>query len=129
MLVPDYQSLMAPALAALVDGDDHSLAELRTIVASRLALTEEDLREKIPSGTPLSANRLHWAVTYMYLADLLSRPERGVVSITDRGRKVATAHPVRIDLQVLSEFPEFIEFKGRSRPPKQAGDAGHAEDG
>lgn len=51
MPVPDYQSLMAPTLAALVDGDDHPLAELRIIVASRLALSEEDLREKIPSGT------------------------------------------------------------------------------
>jgi restriction system protein len=68
MPVPDYQPLMAPVLTALVDGDDHPLAELRAIAASRLALTEEDLREKIPSGTPLFANRLHWAVTYMYQA-------------------------------------------------------------
>jgi restriction system protein len=87
------------------------------------------LREKIPSGTPLFANRLHWAVTYMYQAGLLSRPKRGVVRITDRGRKAAAVHPARIDLQVLSEFPEFIEFKSLSRPPKQASDADHAEDG
>jgi restriction system protein len=86
MPVPDYQSLMAPALATLADGDDHSLAELRTIIASRLALTEEDLRKKIPSGTPLFANRPHWAVTYLYQAGLLSRPKRGVVRITDRAR-------------------------------------------
>ena len=74
MPVPDYQPLMAPALVALVDGDDHPLAELRAIVAGRLTLTEDDLREKIPSGTHLFANRLHWAVTYMYQAGLLSRP-------------------------------------------------------
>lgn len=74
MPVPDYQSLMAPTLAALADGGDHSLAELRTIIASRLGLTQEDLREKIPSGTPLFANRTHWAVTYMYQAGLLSAP-------------------------------------------------------
>ena len=124
MSVPDYQSLMAPALSVLADGGDHSLAELRAVVAERLGLTEEDLRAKIPSGTPLFANRLHWAVTYMYQAGLLSRPKRGVVRITGRGRKVAAAHPDRVDVRVLSEFPEFIDFKSRSHGPRQAGRAG-----
>jgi restriction system protein len=127
--IPDYQSLMAPALSVLADGSEHSLAELRTVVAGRLALTEDDLREKIPSGTPLFANRLHWAVTYMYQAGLLSRPKRGVVRITDRGRKVAAAHPDRVDVRMLSEFPEFIDFKSRSHPPRLADDADHADDG
>ncbi len=54
---------MAPALRILADGGEHSLADLRATVARQLALTEDDLRAKIPSGTPLFANRLHWAVT------------------------------------------------------------------
>jgi restriction system protein len=120
---------MAPTLNVLTDGDEHSLAELRRVVADRLALTEEDLRAKIPSGTPLLANRLHWAVTYMYQAGLLSRPRRGVVRITDRGRKVAVAHPDRIDIRVLSEFPEFIDFKSRTRPPKQTGEPDRSDEG
>jgi len=127
--VPDYQSLMAPALSVLADGGDHSLAELRAVVADRLALSEDDLRATIASGTPLLANRLHWAVTYMYQAGLLSRPKRGVVRITDRGRKVAVAHPDRVDVRVLSEFPEFIDFKSRSHQPKHAGEPEVAEGG
>jgi restriction system protein len=121
MPVPDYQSLMAPVLSALSDGGDHSLAELRAVLAEQLGLTEEDLQAKIPSGTPLLANRLHWAVTYMHQAGLLSRPKRGVVRITGRGRKVAATHPERVDVGVLSEFPEFIEFKSRSHAPRQTG--------
>jgi len=127
MPVPDYQSLMAPVLSALADGGDHSLAKLRTVLAERLGLTEEDLQAKIPSGTPLFANRLHWAVTYMYQAGLLSRPKRGVVRITGRGRKVAAAHPDRVDVGVLSEFPEFIEFKSRSHAPRQSSQTGQPE--
>ena len=127
MPVPDYQSLMAPVLSALADGGDHSLAELRTVLAERLALAEEDLQAKIPSGTPLFANRLHWAVTYMYQAGLLSRPKRGVVRITGRGRKVAAEHPDRVDVGVLSEFPEFIEFKSRSHAPRQSSQTGQPE--
>ena len=121
MPVPDYQSLMAPVLGARADGGDHSLGELRAVLSERLGLTEEDLQAKIASGTPLFANRLHWAVTYMYQAGLLSRPKRGVVRITGRGRKVAATHPDRVDVGVLSEFPEFIEFKSRSHAPRQTG--------
>jgi restriction system protein len=120
---------MAPTLSALADGGEHPLAELRAVVANRLALTDDDLRAKIPSGTPLFANRLHWAVTYMYQAGLLSRPKRGVVCITDRGRKVAAAHPDRVDLRVLSEFSEFLDFKSRSRQPRQVGEPDLADDG
>jgi restriction system protein len=127
--VPDYQSLMAPTLSVLADGGEYSLAGLREAVAASLVLTEEDLRAKIPSGTPLFANRLHWAVTYMYQAGLLSRPKRGVVRITDRGRSVAAANPDRIDLRVLSEFAEFIDFKGRSHPPRQTGEPDRHDEG
>jgi restriction endonuclease Mrr len=79
---------MAPVLGALADGGDHSLAELRTVLAERLGLTEEDLQAKIPSGTPLFANRLHWAVTYMHqvrtcikLACSAARSEEWYVSL------------------------------------------------
>lgn len=123
MPVPDYQSLMAPALHALGDGGDHSLAELRVVVGKQLALTEDDLSARIPSGTSLLASRLHWAVTYLYQAGLVSRPKRGVVRITDRGRKVAVDHPDRVDNRVLADFPEFIEFTSRSRTPKQSGES------
>jgi restriction system protein len=111
---------MAPTLGVLADGGDHSLAELRTVIAQQLHLTEDDLRARIPSGTPLLASRLHWAVTYMYQAGLLSRPKRGVVRITDRGQKVAAEHPDRVDLRVLYEFPEFTDFQNRPRQARQA---------
>ncbi len=75
------------------------------------------------------ANRLHWAVTYMYQAGLLSRPKRGVLRITGRGRKVAANHPQRVDVRVLSEFPEFIDFKSRSHQPKPTGESDLADEG
>ena len=119
MPVPDYQSLMAPTLRVLTDGRDHSIAELRMIVADNLGLTEDDLQAKIASGTPVFADRLRWAVTYMYQAGLLTRTKRGVFRITDRGHETARTHPDRIDMRTLSEFPEFIDFTSRSRQPRQ----------
>jgi restriction system protein len=127
MPVPDYQSLMSPTLSVLADGRDHPLAELRTIVAGRLGLTEDDLRVKIPSGTPVFADRLRWAVTYMYQAGLLTRTKRGVFRITDRGQEMIVTHPHRIDMRMLSEYPEFVDFMSRSRQPKQPGQPQLAE--
>jgi restriction system protein len=110
---------MAPVLHALADQQAHSMSELRRVIASQINLTEDDLRAKIPSGAPLFANRLHWAITYMYQAGLLSRPKRGVVQITDRGQKILAKHPDRVDLGVLAQFEEFIDFQNRSRRPSR----------
>ena len=84
MPVPDYQSLMAPFLSALADGGDHSLAELRTVLAERLGLTEEDLQAKIPSGTPVKVRILGGLQEYGQLdlgdGDLASwRSSRGSI--------------------------------------------------
>jgi restriction endonuclease Mrr len=49
---------MAPVLHALADDHEHSMAQLRTLIADKVGLTEEDLEAKIPSGTPLFASRV-----------------------------------------------------------------------
>jgi restriction system protein len=118
--IPDYQSLMAPALDALADNHEHSMSELRASLADKIGLTEEDLRVKIPSGAPLFASRLHWAVTYMYQSGLVRRPRRGVVEITPRGLDVLNKHPNRVDLSVLGQFAEFNDFRNRTRRAEQA---------
>ena len=59
----------------------------------------------------------------MYQSGLVRRPRRGVVQITPRGQEVLAKHPDRVDIGVLVQFEEFIEFRGRSR---QAGPAGAA---
>ena len=115
MNVPDYQTLMAPALAALNDGSERPVSQLLQVLADQLGLTEDDLKATIPSGAPLFGSRLNWAISYMYQAGLIRRPRRGVVQITDRGRDILTKHPARIDVSVLSQFKEFVEFRSRTR--------------
>lgn len=48
--VPDYQSLMAPALHALADGQEHPMPELRTVIVDQVALTLGDLAATRRSG-------------------------------------------------------------------------------
>jgi restriction system protein len=110
---------MAPVLEALTDNHEHSMSQLRTVIADKIGLTEEDLRAKIPSGAPLFASRVHWAVTYMYQSGLVRRPRRGIVEITPRGMEVLTKHPSRVDLSVLGQFAEFNDFRNRTRKAEQ----------
>lgn len=39
-------------------------------------------------------------------------------AITDRGHEVLAANPERVDLGVLSQFPEFAQFRKASGPRK-----------
>ncbi len=120
MPVPDYQSLMAPALSALQDGEPRTAAQVRQHVVDCVGLTADDLAERIASGARVFDNRVHWALTYMAQAGLVRRPRRGVVQITDRGRDVLREHPDRVDNDVLTEFEDFRDFKTRARSAQAA---------
>jgi len=115
MAVPDYQTLMAPTLDALADGEPRTTISVRDIVAERLPISDDDRRQTIKSGAPVFDSRVHWALTYLSQADLVRRPKRGIVQITGRGRDVLRDHPNRIDNHVLNQFDEFREFKSRAR--------------
>jgi restriction system protein len=70
----------------------------------------------LPSGKQTVINsRIHWAKTYMAQAKLLEITRRAHFRITERGRQVLQQNPSRIDNQLLDQFPEFQEFKLRSR--------------
>lgn len=55
----------------------------------------------------------------------------GHVQITDRGKEVLAAKPDRVDIQLLSRFEEYREFRMRTRAGsgEQAADAVDSQDG
>jgi restriction system protein len=62
MAVPDFQSFFKPLLDIASDGKEHSLREAREIIAREFRLSEEDLQDKLPSGTQTRFdNRVAWA--------------------------------------------------------------------
>ena len=115
MTVPDYQTLMLPTLVAAADGAEHPIRELIEDVAAAVKLSPSDRGELLPSGqTPIYVNRIHWAVTYLVKAGLLVRPRRGVVQVTDEGKRVLSEAPRRIDNHFLEQYPSFRDFRARS---------------
>lgn len=117
MAVPDFQAFFKPLLDIASDGNEHSIKEARERIAKDFNLSEEDLNEKLPSGTQTKFdNRVAWAKSYFVQSKVLESPRRAHFKITDRGKKLHAQGHSRIDIKVLSQYPEFIEFHN---PPKQ----------
>ncbi len=113
MAVPDFQSLMLPLLQmAAADQKEHSLQEARDWLAEKLHVTEEERALLLPSGRQaVFNNRVAWAKVYLQRAGLLASPKRGHFQIAPRGLEVLATKPQRVDIKLLDQFPEFVEFR------------------
>lgn len=112
MAIPDYQTVMLPLLKQLADKRTYLLKDLTDLLAKEFRLTEEDLKELLPSGQAfLFANRVGWARTYLKKAGLVDAPKRGAIAITNRGLEVLKSKPRKIDNNLLKQFPEFVQFQ------------------
>jgi restriction system protein len=125
MAVPDYQSVMLPLLQfAAQKGTEISTSEAVEALAKELGLTEDDLKEMLPSGIQSTfINRVGWASTYMKKAGLLEATRRGFYQITDRGRDLLKKQPKTINVKLLKQYPAFLEFqqlKGKRSGDKTA---------
>ena len=117
MGVPDFQSLMLPLLKIAPDGKEHRTADVAEELAQKLALSEEDRNELLPSGIQTKfENRVYWARSYLGKARILESTGRGRFRITERGQEVLKEGRQFINIRSLMEFPEFSEFRKISRP-------------
>jgi restriction system protein len=117
MGIPDYQSVMLPLLNLTADGREHRFRDAINQLADTFKLTDDDRKETLPSGGLLFDNRVGWARTYLKKAGLLSYPKRLFIQITERGKKALSEKPRNIDVKLLQQFPEFMDFIA----PKKAG--------
>ena len=113
MAVPDYQSVMLPLLRfAGEKNDETSTGEAVEVLAKEFGLTDEDLKEMLPSGIQSTfVNRVGWASTYMKKAGLLEATRRGYYRITPRGQELLKKQPKAINVKLLKQYPEFLEFQ------------------
>jgi restriction system protein len=116
MPVPDFQSFFKPLLDIAADGAEHTMREAREIIAVKMQLSAEDLAELLPSGTQTKFdNRAAWAKSYFVQAKVLTTPRRGSFVITERGKDLHRQGHERIDIGVLRQYQEFIDFQAPGR--------------
>jgi len=116
MAVPDFQSIMLPILQVIADKNRYTFREVADALARGFELTEDDLREMLPSGRQTRfSNRFAWARIYLREAGLINIIERKALIITQQGSQVLENPPNRIDIKFLQRFPKFVEFRQRGR--------------
>ena len=129
MTVPDFQTWFMPLLQQVADGDAHKLATLYEELADQMNLSEQDRREKLPSGKQLTyRNRIGWARTYLKKAGLIESPSRGLCRITDRGRSLLEDPPAKLNVGFLKQYPEFIDFHTYTGPAEPSSHGGDIEE-
>ncbi|MEQ4519200.1 restriction endonuclease [Pseudarthrobacter sp. B907] len=117
MTLPQWHGFVDPVLRIMSDGQIRRNAEIRTSVAERTRLTEEDMAEVMSSGEARWANRINWAVFDSMKAGLLVREARGQYKISDEGlRRVSST--AEITYQTLQEYESYRAYQNTSKAPK-----------
>ena len=49
-MIPKYEQIMLPFLKHLSDGKEHSLSETHDVLAEKFKLSDDEIREFLPSG-------------------------------------------------------------------------------
>lgn len=116
MAIPDYQTLMLPVLKLASDEKEYKFSQAVEDLADEFSLSMEERNELLPSGSQaVFNNRVGWARSYLKQAGLLASPKRGFFTITEKGIGLLKTNPKKIDITVLEQYPEFIEFKNRKK--------------
>lgn len=111
MSIPDFQTTMLPLLTFANDNNEHSLRESIEHLANHFNLTPVERQELLPSGSQaIFDNRVGWAKMHLLKAGLLESPRRSIFKITARGHQILTQNLHQINIGILRQFPEYLEF-------------------
>lgn len=106
---------MLPLLETLADGQQRTMREVTEILADRFRLSDEERQTRLPSGQQtIFSNRVAWAKTYMKEAGVLENPAWGKIQISKAGEKLLSDKPTAITSTLLSQYPDFVNFRRKS---------------
>ncbi|MBZ0159252.1 restriction endonuclease [Candidatus Methylomirabilis sp.] len=120
---PRFVRYFGPVVEALQGlGGSGSPDEVRAVVASRLAISEQEQSEQLSSGSSRFDNQVAWARFYLTRAGLLDSSRRGIWSLTEKGRATTLSHTAA--LQLFKEVHQAFSAEWRARlKPGESGEA------
>lgn len=114
-----WAEYMLPVLLCINDDKEHGRNEIIDSVAIYLNLSDEIKSEVINSGTPIYANRIGWALTYLKQSGLLFSPKRARFMLTNVGKEFLANKPNSMTEKDLEKFPGYVDFKNRTKSPNK----------
>ena len=85
-MIPQFEEIRIQALKELSSGVVMRAKELRIPLAKHFGLTEEEMNAWYPSGNgEIFLDRISWALSYLFIAGLVEKPQRGDYKISEKG--------------------------------------------
>lgn len=119
MELPKYHETFIPVLETLNAVESLRSRELASRVrdAYYSDLPQELLDLKTSSGANVLLDRILWGKSYLKMAKFVSYPERGMVQITEKGKRVLEKGS--LSLHELQNDQDFINHREFVRPEKE----------
>jgi len=109
MAIPKFEDFLYPFLIQLKD-KDVSTKEMKDALVKHFNLTEEDCSLKTKSGSAFQLNdRIGWCRQWLHRALFIEIPQRGIYSITQRGKDYLQSH-TDLRQENLLQYPEYAEY-------------------
>ena len=112
--VPKNESLIPYILEVLKSGDELKSREIKNRVVEFLQIPDSILTLKYPDypdSYGILLSRFSWALSSLYIANLVERPRRGVYKITESGLMMLDQYGDGLTKKILEELPAFINYK------------------
>jgi len=111
MSLPKFEEFLYPFLLMIKDSKKN-IREIRSGLIKYFNLSESDCKAKTKSGNTyrLDSN-INWARQYLRRAIFIDMPQRGIYTLTERGRDYITKHSSLTEND-LKLYPEFAEYAG-----------------
>ncbi len=112
-MIPQFDEIRIQALKELSTGVVMRAKELRIPLAKHFGLTEEEMNTWYPSGNgEIFLDRISWALSYLFIAGLVEKPQRGDYKISEKGLSMLSSCTEK-------QINEFIKVTVNAKTPKK----------
>lgn len=89
MAIPKHVEIQPSILKLLSDSKQRNTRDFEVPLAKEFGLTSDEISQMYDSGNgPIFLDRISWALSYLNMAGLVSKPKRGVYQINEKGIKL-----------------------------------------
>ena len=119
MELPKYHETFIPVLETLSTLEFLNSRELASQVRDNYYshLPKELLSQKTSSGANVLLDRILWGKSYLKMAKFVSYPKRGMVQITEKGKRILSTG--KLPLQDLQNDKDFINHRESVKSKKE----------
>jgi len=117
--LPKFHETFNPILEILINGQiiRHTELVMKVFEKYYSNLSKELLDQKTKNGEPLILNRIAWGKSYLKKGGYIVYPARGMVQITDKGKKYSEEKLNLKDIDGETNFMDFyVDEKSKGNP-------------